>query len=98
MPDHIHWLFQLQPHNSLASIVRRVKGTSAYRVNKERGEAGSLWQPGFHERALKADESIVDAGNYIIANPVRAGLVSEIEEYSLWGLMLNEVPDEANRG
>lgn len=91
MPDHVHWLFQLMPHFSLSSAVRRLKGRAAYLVNKKRRTAGSIWQPGFHDRALRNDEYLDDAGNYVIANPVRAGLVESVTDYPLQGLMMNNI-------
>ncbi|MGI9204294.1 MAG: REP-associated tyrosine transposase [Woeseiaceae bacterium] len=97
MPDHVHWLFQLQSQSSLPAAVRSVKGRSALRINRSRKSTGSLWQPGYHERALRSDESLLDAGHYVIANPVRAGLVARIEDYPLYGLMLTAIR-EANRG
>ena len=89
MPDHLHWLFELRPGQSLSSIVQRTKGWSAYRINLARGSSGPVWHTGFHDRAVRAEESLESLGNYVIHNPVRAGLVSEIDEYPLWNLMWN---------
>ena len=87
MPDHLHWLFQLQKRNSVSSVVRRIKGGSAYRINKMRGRRGSIWQSGFHDRLIKSEESLETVGNYVIHNPVRAGMVASVDEYPLWHLM-----------
>jgi len=38
----------------------------------------------FHYHALRNEESIKAAARYIIANPLRAGLVQRIEDYPLW--------------
>jgi len=87
MPDHLHWLFQLRPRQSLSSVVRRVKGRSSYRVNQSRHSSGAIWQTGFHDRALRAEESLETLGNYVIHNPVRAGLVADVDDYPFWDLM-----------
>ena len=87
MPDHLHWLFQLRPRQSLSSVVRRVKGRSSYRVNRSRHSSGAIWQTGFHDRALRAEESLETLGNYVIHNPVRAGLVAVVDDYPFWDLM-----------
>jgi len=84
MPDHLHWLFQLLPRNSLSSVVRRVKGRSAYRLNQFVGRTGAIWQPGFHDRLIRAEESLEVVDNYVIHNPVRAGIVTAVDEYPLW--------------
>jgi putative transposase len=84
MPDHLHWLVQLHGTATLAGSVNRVKSQSARRINSLRATSGSIWQKGFHDHALRRDEDLVAVARYIIANPVRAGLVRRIEDYSLW--------------
>jgi REP element-mobilizing transposase RayT len=80
MPDHLHWLFQLQERNSLASVV-------AFRVNQSRKQAGPVWQRGYHDRLVSASESLEVVGDYMVHNPVRAGLVENIEDYPLWDIL-----------
>jgi len=87
MPDHIHWLFQLRPRQTLSSVIRRVKGRSSFRINQIRQSSGPIWQTGFHDRAVRAEESLETLGNYVIHNPVRAGLVLGADDYPLWDLM-----------
>ena len=83
MPDHLHWLFVLQDR-SLARVVQALKSRSAYSINFYRGRSGRVWQPGFHDRALRRDEDIKRIARYVIANPLRAGLVANILDYPLW--------------
>ncbi len=45
---------------------------------------GRLWQDGYHDRAIRREQDILAVARYIVANPERAGLVSNIREYSLW--------------
>jgi putative transposase len=33
---------------------------------------------------LRNEESVIDAARYIIANPLRAGLVKRVGDYPLW--------------
>ena len=84
MPDHLHWLMELIAHTSVESLVGRIKGRSASRINRVRRRSGPVWQAGFHDHALRTDESIVTVGEYVIHNPVRAGLVMSVDEYPLW--------------
>lgn len=83
MPDHLHWLIALQ-HGSLSELMRRIKGRSAKQINTLSGRQGKLWQDGFHDRALRRDEDVLPAARYIVANPLRAGLVSRVGDYPLW--------------
>jgi len=87
MPDHLHWLFKLGSKQSLSSVVRRVKGKSSFLVNRARDSPDAVWQPGFHDRAVREEESLEVLGNYVVHNPVRAGLVEKIDDYHLWDLL-----------
>lgn len=83
MPDHLHWLFELNIDDSLSRVVGRLKGRAARRINLARKKTMSVWQPGFHDHALRRIENLHEAGYYIFENPVRAGLVKHRDDYSL---------------
>ena len=84
MPDHLHWLMQLEETHSLKQVLRRVKGRSANAINKHLNRSGALWQTGFHEQAIRQEQDIKHLARYIIANPLRAKLVTKIGDYPLW--------------
>ncbi|MCQ9425626.1 transposase [Pseudomonas sp. LJDD11] len=83
MPDHLHWLLVLR-EGSLAQVVQRVKSCSAIAVNKARGSNGQLWQVGFHDSGVRSEDDLVRLARYIVANPLRAGLVERVGDYPLW--------------
>jgi REP-associated tyrosine transposase len=83
MPDHFHWLCILR-QGSLARLMQRVKSRSAIAVNRATSGNSVLWQAGYHDHALRAEEDVRDVARYIVANPVRAGLVARVGDYSLW--------------
>ncbi len=80
MPDHVHWLVQLQ-QGSLATIMHSMKGGVARRINLYRGTSSRIWQRGYYDHALRREEDIRQVARYIVANPLRAGLVSDIRHY-----------------
>lgn len=84
MPDHLHWLFKLGEKASLHDVVRRVKGYSAQQINALRQSDGPVWQSGFHDHALRRQEDVGQVARYVVANPLRAGLVDCLEDYPLW--------------
>lgn len=84
MPDHLHWLMRLKPSYSLAQAVGWVKGSSSYAIGQLIGTAGAIWQKGFHDRALRSEEELLPTARYVIANPLRAGLVEKLVDYPLW--------------
>jgi REP element-mobilizing transposase RayT len=83
MPDHFHWLIELQA-GTLQRLMQSTKSRSAIAVNRARGCREQLWQKGYHDRAIRSDEDLLRAARYIIANPLRAGVVKRLEDYPLW--------------
>jgi len=83
MPDHFHWLIQLQK-GTLGQLMCQVKSLSTRSVNTASGRSGGLWQQGFHDHALRREEDLVKLARYVVANPLRAGLVEKLGDYPLW--------------
>ncbi|MGR9000151.1 MAG: REP-associated tyrosine transposase [Gammaproteobacteria bacterium] len=84
MPDHVHWLFQLGLTATLSEVVKTFKARIAHRVNAYLGKSGPLWQKNFYDHALREEEDVREIARYIIANPLRAGLVKHIGDYPHW--------------
>jgi REP element-mobilizing transposase RayT len=84
MPDHLHWLFQLGDRSSLASMIKRLKALSARSINLYLDTSGPVWQKSYYDRGLRDDEDSRQISRYIVANPLRAGLVENIGDYSHW--------------
>jgi len=83
MPDHFHWLVELQA-GSLGLLMRRVKSGSALSVMRAGRTPLKVWQKGYHDRAIRREENLQSVARYIVANPLRAGLVTRIGDYPLW--------------
>lgn len=84
MPDHLHWLFALGSHSTLAQAMRRFKGRSARALNRLLARSGPVWQAAYHDHALRSEEDRRDIARYIVANPLRAGLVKRLADYPHW--------------
>jgi len=61
-----------------------VKGRSAHYINQRLKRHGQVWQKTYHDHALRKDEDVLKAARYIVANPLRKGLVDKIGNYPLW--------------
>lgn len=83
MPDHLHWLLILD-EAELGTVVRGLKSRSARAVNQALGRTGTLWQKGYHDHAVRGEEDLRALARYVVANPLRAGLVERIGDYPLW--------------
>jgi putative transposase len=58
-----------------------IKGGFSYRLRKELGYQGEVWQRGFSEIRIADAKSFMQHREYIIQNPVKAGLVEIAEQY-----------------
>jgi len=83
MPDHIHWLIQLK-NEGLDKIMHAFKGVSAKQINQSLGIQGKCWQASYHDHAVRKEEDLPNIARYIVANPLRAGLVKKVGDYPLW--------------
>lgn len=83
MPDHLHWLVQLGDIG-LDGLMKEVKSRSAQAINRARGASGPLWQDGYHDQALRHEDNLKAFARYLVANPLRAGLVERLGDYPLW--------------
>jgi REP element-mobilizing transposase RayT len=84
MPNHFHTLLRLEGETGLSEIMRRLKGRSARQLDQHINHAGRFWQPGFYDRALRSEDDRLQIARYIVANPLRAGLVNHIGDYPHW--------------
>jgi putative transposase len=80
MKDHLHLLVSGTAEDADAmKFCATFRQVSAYHyrcVHRQR-----LWQDGFYDRVLRDSDSTFDVVCYIVANPIRAGLVDTVTEY-----------------
>jgi len=83
MPDHLHWLVELKAV-TLSTLMRRFKSRTAITLRRAGMKHKAIWQPGYQDHALRREESVLHVARYIVANPLRAGLVSSVRDYPHW--------------
>ena len=89
MPDHVHVIFQ--GTNGSADTWRAMvafKQRSGFWL--ARHLAGTRWQKDFYDHILRSEDEVRDALAYIAANPLRAGLVRDPDDYLFIGSIGNE--------
>jgi putative transposase len=75
MPDHIHMLVSFpQSDTRMKTVVSKWKEWNAKTCRVK-------WQRDFFEHRLRNEENERQKANYILANPVRAGLVDHWENW-----------------
>ena len=83
MPDHFHLLVELGAGGSLPKLMKRLKNVTSIELGRATNRSG-IWQDGYHDHALRTDESVREVARYVVANPVRAGIVRSVAEYPFW--------------
>lgn len=74
MPEHLHVLLTPDHLLSLERAVQFIKGSFSYRAKRELGIGMEIWQPSFTNHRIRNEEDYQQHLDYIIANPVKAGL------------------------
>ena len=81
MPDHVHVLVTVGSGMTIEKAMQFLKGGFSYRLRKEYGYLGEVWQRRFSETRVRDRESFQRHREYIAANPVRAGLAGSPEAF-----------------
>jgi len=81
MPNHLHLLMTLPGDMTIEKAMQLIKGGFSYRLKREFGYQGEVWQRGFSEVRIRDGQSFMQHREYIVHNPVKAGLVETPEQY-----------------
>jgi len=81
MPDHAHLPMTVPADMTIERAMQFIKGRFSYRLKRELGFAGEVWQRGFSEARADDPQSFSRYRDYIALNPVKAGIASCPEEY-----------------
>ncbi len=103
MPDHVHWLLSLTKSRPLSLVVAACKANSARMLKSQGLVDRSPWQLKYYEHQIRSDEDLQEQARYLVANPLRAGLVARLADFRWWwaqwasvpnGPIITESPDE----
>jgi len=84
MPDHIHLFVCGSGEFVLSRWVAMLKQVLA-KANGWSKSNGQIWEEGFFDHILRNDKSISEKWDYVVQNPVRAGLVKRAEDWPYQG-------------
>lgn len=91
MPDHLHLVVAPGPATGdVCAFVDRFKSAST-RIAWRHGVTGRLWQPRYYDHVVRLEESLIAICEYVLENPVRAGLVERAVDFP-WGGLLDPLP------
>ncbi len=79
----MHLLVHGEPESEMVLFVKDFKQRTAYAYR--RTHASVLWQKSYYDHVLRTEEDVRKVARYIVANPVRAGLVRTASDYPYCG-------------
>ena len=84
MSNHVHVVFEpcrSERYSELPKIMQSLKRHTARQANRILGREGAFWQDESYDRVIRDNEEHARIINYVLENPVKAGLVSKWEEW-----------------
>jgi putative transposase len=81
MPDHVHLLLTVRGEMTIEKAMQLIKGRFSFRLKRECGYLGEVWQVGFSESRADDPTSFEQHRTYIAQNPVKAGLAQQPGDY-----------------
>jgi putative transposase len=87
MSNHVHWVITVFERDEkgkpvfLQDILHSVKLFTARRINENANLHGQFWEHESFETTIRDDRHFARVYNYVIQNPVKAGLVQNWQEW-----------------
>jgi putative transposase len=85
MSNHVHVVFELpcrsEWYSDLHKIMQSLKRHTARQANIILGREGAFWQDESYDRVMRDNDEYIRTVNYVLENPVKAGLVLKWEEW-----------------
>ncbi len=81
MPNHYHLLLQT-PEGNLSRCMRHINGVYTQRYNRRNRHDGQLFRGRYKSILLDSDNYLTVLVRYIHRNPLRAGMVTRLEDYA----------------
>ncbi|MDP3912691.1 MAG: transposase [Bacteroidota bacterium] len=87
MSNHVHWVLSVSEKDEngkpvfLEDILHSVKLFTARRINDNEGKSGQFWEHESFDTTIRNETHFANVVNYVINNPVSAGLVSDWRDW-----------------
>ncbi|MCX5711463.1 MAG: transposase [Candidatus Omnitrophica bacterium] len=83
MPNHFHLLIQPEAKENISFLIKFLGSKYVRYINKVYKRSGTLWEGRFKCSIVEEEAYFLTCLRYIETNPLRAGIVNNVEEY-LW--------------
>lgn len=97
MSNHVHAVFKLTSMSDwqsdvqpLSKVMQSLKSRTSRQANLLLGREGAFWQDESYDRVIRDSDEYIRIVNYVLQNPVKAGLVSRWEDWP-WSFCKNHI-------
>ena len=97
MSNHYHLVIRT-PEPNLSAAIQYLNGVYAQWWNKRHKRVGHVLAGRFKAQLIQRDGYFLEACRYVVLNPVRAGLVKNVEDWSGAAMLPPQVSRLAHRG
>jgi REP element-mobilizing transposase RayT len=80
MDTHVHAVIET-PQANLGVGMQRLVGGHAFRFNRHHRRSGHLFAGPYYSAEITGEAHLIEAGIYVVLNPVRAGLVVHARDW-----------------
>lgn len=88
MTTHYHGVFEGE-REAVSKLMHRVNGTYAQRFNERHERRGHLFEGRYSLWVIRDEEHLEETCEYVLANPVRAGMCKTVDEWP-WSWLASE--------
>ncbi len=81
MKNHFHLLVKIHKKESLAKIMQGILQSFGYYFKEKYQYTGYLYQGRYKSKIIEKDEYLLECARYIETNPLRAGIVKNLDNY-----------------
>src|SRR5262245_1815596 len=82
MSNHFHLLLQVEQGCHLPRIMQKLLLSYSRNYRKNHNYTGHLWEGRYKSPLIDKESYLLECGRYIERNPIRAGMVKAIEDYT----------------
>ncbi|MFW5786499.1 MAG: REP-associated tyrosine transposase [bacterium] len=94
MDNHFHLIVQMARGESLSRLMQWILSVFAMRYNRLHHLKGHVWYDRFKSRVIASIGQYLANIEYVVRNPVRAGIVSKATAYPWTGLQWWRIPGQ----
>ncbi len=81
MSHHYHIVIDIADSTSLSEIMKRINWQISWKMNRQEGKSGHLWESRFSDFIIENNSYLLDVIDCVHLNPAKANTTDKPEDY-----------------